>query len=139
MPEGAYYFAMVRRQRIVASFLAVFAIVFAQLAVAAHWCDSARASVPAEPVEVIAHGPNCHEAATPQVDTNGNLCQAHCQYGATSVDSGSPVPPAVDAAGPVLFLLVPASEPASILRRAERFAPAAAPPPPTILFGVLRI
>jgi hypothetical protein len=130
---------MVRRQRIVASFLAVFAIAFAQLAVAAHWCDAARTPRTAELAEVIAHGPICHEAATPQPDANGNLCQAHCQYGATSVDNGSPVPPAVDAAGPVLFLLVPASEPASSLRRAERFAPAAAPPPPAILFGVLRI
>jgi hypothetical protein len=130
---------MVRRQRLVASFLAAFAIVFAQLAVAAHWCDTVRAPAPAGPAEVIAHSPNCHEAATPPADTNGNLCQAHCQYGATSVDNSSPVPPAVDAVGPVLFLLVPASEPASSLRRAERFAPAAAPPPPAILFGVLRI
>ena len=132
---------MVRRQRTVASFLAAFAIFFAQIAVAAHWCDTARAPAPAaaEPTEVIAHNPGCHEASTPQADTNGNLCQAHCQYGSVSVDNGSPIPPAVDAAGPVLFLLVPASEPASSLRRAERFAPAAAPPPPAILFGVLRI
>jgi hypothetical protein len=130
---------MVRRQRIVASFLAVFAIVFAQMAVAAHWCDTARAPVPAEPVEVIAHNAGCHEASMPEVDTNGNLCQAHCQYGSVSVDNGSPIPPAVDAVGPVLFLLGPASQPDSSLRRAERFAPAAAPPPPAILFGVLRI
>jgi hypothetical protein len=130
---------MVRRQRLVASLLAVFAIVFAQLAVAAHWCETARAPAPAEPIEVIAHNTGCHEVSTPQADTNGNLCQAHCQYGSVSVDNGSPVPPAVDVAGPVIFLLVPASEPASSLRRAERFASAAAPPPPAILFGVLRI
>jgi hypothetical protein len=129
---------MVRRQRFVASFLAAFAIVFAQLAVAAHWCDTARAPAPAAPVEVIAHNTGCHEAPMPEADGNGNLCQAHCQYGSVSVDNGSPVPPAVDAVGPVIFLLVPASQPASSLRRAERIAPAAAPPP-AILFGVLRI
>jgi hypothetical protein len=129
---------MVRRQRLVASFLAAFAIVFAQLAVAAHWCEAARAPAPVEPSEVIAHNPGCHEASTPGTDTNGNLCQAHCQYGSVSVDNGSPVPPAVDAVGPVIFLLVPASPPASSLRRAERIVPAAAPPP-AILFGVLRI
>lgn len=129
---------MVRRQRFVASLLAAFAIVFAQLAVAAHWCDTARAPASVEPTEVIAHSPGCHEAPTPEADTNGNLCQAHCQYGSVSVDSGSPIPPAVDAAGPVIFLLVPASLPASSLRRAERIAPVAAPPP-AILFGVLRI
>lgn len=130
---------MVRRQRILASVFAALAIVFAQLAVAAHWCDRAPSAAPAEVTEVMAHHASCHEAAVPDTDTNGNLCQAHCQYGSVSVDTGSAVPPAVDFAGPVLFLLVPASEPASVLRRAERFAPAAAPPPPAILFGVLRI
>lgn len=130
---------MVRRQRIVASFLAAFAIVFAQLAVAAHWCEAARAPAPAEPVQVIAHHAGCHEMATPPADANGNLCQAHCQYGSASVDNTSAVPPAVDVAGPMLFVLVPAPAPAASLRRAERFAPAAAPPPPAILFGVLRI
>jgi len=130
---------MVRRQRFFASVLAALAIVFAQLAVAAHWCDTVRASTPAEATEVIAHHTDCHEVAVPDTDTNDNLCQAHCLYGSASVDTGSPVPPAVDFAGPVLFLLVPASEPASSLRRAERFAPVAAPPPPAILFGVLRI
>jgi hypothetical protein len=129
---------MVRRQRLVASFLAAFAILFAQLAVAAHWCDTARAPGPAEPVEVIAHNTGCHEAPMPGLDTNGNLCQAHCLYGSVSVDNGSPIPPAVDAVGPVLFLLVPASQPDSSLRPAERIPPAAAPPP-AILFGVLRI
>jgi hypothetical protein len=130
---------MVRRQRIVASFFAAFAIVFAQLAVAAHWCDSARVPAQVQPAEVMAHHASCHEAGTPAPDMNGNLCQAHCQYGATSVDNGSAVPLAVDALGPVLFLVVPVSEPATSLRRAVRYAPAAAPPPPAILFGVLRI
>lgn len=130
---------MIRRHRLFASFFAAFAIVFAQLAVAAHWCDPARFAEPVEATEVMAHSPSCHETAAPATDSNGNLCQAHCQYGAMSVDNASPVPPAVDSAGPVLFLVVPVSEPASLLRRAERFAPAAAPPPPAILFGVLRI
>ena len=130
---------MVRRQRLFASIFAALAIVFAQLAVAAHWCDRVQPAAPAQETEVIAHQTGCHEAAVPDTDTNGNLCQAHCLYGSASVDTGSAVAPAVDVAGPVLFLLVPASEPASVLRRAERFAPAAAPPPPAILFGVLRI
>ncbi len=130
---------MARRPRIAASFLATFAIVFAQLAVAAHWCNEARVPAPVEPVQVIAHQASCHESATPAADDNGNLCQAHCQYGSASVDNTSTVPPAIDVTGPMLFVLVPAPVPAASLRRAERFAPAAAPPPPAILFGVLRI
>lgn len=130
---------MVRRQRLFASLLAVFAIVFAQLAVAAHWCETARDPAPAGPTEVIAHQGSCHEGPAIPADDNGNLCQAHCQYGSVSVDNASPVPPVVAIAGPVLFVLAPASVPASGLLRAGRIAPAAAPPPPAILFGVLRI
>ena len=132
---------MVRRHRLVASLLTVLAILFAQAAVAAHWCE-AMASPAGEPVQVMAHHDCCPEGAVPSGEpgsTGGNLCQAHCQYGAMSVDNVSPVPPAIDAAGPVVMQLVPASDAGTGLARAERFAPAAAPPPPAILFGVLRI
>jgi hypothetical protein len=134
-----YFRPMIRRQRLVASFLAAFAIVFAQLAVAAHWCEMTSPAANAKLTQVMAHHDCCPDSSAPAGDPAGNVCQAHCQYGTTSVDNGSVVPPAVDAVGPALFLPVAVSEPDSSLRRAGRFAPAAAPRPPALLFGVLRI
>ena len=67
-----------------------------------------------------------------------NICAGHCQYGNASVDN-TPSPPAVDVAGPVLRVELREAVRAADVRHAWRFAPAAAPPPPAILFGVLRI
>lgn len=68
----------------------------------------------------------------------GNVCFEHCQYGDASVDNSPSAPAAVESAGPVLRIAQEAHAFAN-LRRAWRLAPAAAPPPPAILFGVLRI
>lgn len=127
---------MTRRPRPLAALLAVFALVFAQLAVSAHACEPRESKAPGE---VTAHHEACHEMAPEdQAPATDNVCFEHCQYGDASVDNSPPAPAAVDSAGPVLRLaqVAPAS---AGLRPAWRLAPAAAPPPPAILFGVLRI
>ncbi|MDH5265040.1 MAG: hypothetical protein OEX21_09850, partial [Betaproteobacteria bacterium] len=68
-----------------------------------------------------------------------NVCDGHCQYGDASVDNSPSTPDAVDLAGPALRI-EPGEAISSVdARPAWRYAPAAAPPPPAILFGVLRI
>ena len=127
---------MTRRPRVLAALLAAFALVFAQLAVSAHACELRESPARGE---VTAHNEGCHEMApAEEAPATDNVCFEHCQYGDASVDNSPPAPPAVDSAGPVLRLaqVAPAS---AGLRPAWRLAPAAAPPPPAILFGVLRI
>ena len=127
---------MVRRHRLFASLFAAAALLFTQLAVAVHWCDTMARP---EPVQVMAHHEGCPGMAA-AVETNVNLCHAHCQYGNASVDT-SPAPAAdLAPAGPALFI-APVALPAieSDAPPSWRLAPAAAPPPPSILFGVLRI
>jgi hypothetical protein len=127
---------MTRRPRPLAALLAVFALLFAQLAVSAHACEPRESPVRGE---VTADQEACHEMApADQAPATDNVCFEHCQYGDASVDNSPPAPAAVDSSGPVLRLaqVVPA---AASLRPAWRLAPAAAPPPPAILFGVLRI
>jgi hypothetical protein len=127
---------MVRRSRSFAAFLAAFALVFAQLAVSAHACELRESPAPSE---VTTHHEGCHEMApADEVPATDNVCFEHCQYGDASVDNSPPVPAAVDSAGPALRIVQVARASAD-LRPAWRLAPAAAPPPPAILFGVLRI
>ncbi len=128
---------MTRRPRPLASLLAVFALVFAQLAVSAHACEPRESPARGE---VIAHHEACHEMAPEDREpASGNVCFEHCQYGQASFDNTPTAPAAIDMAGPSLRidLLAPASSADS--RPDWRFAPATAPPPPAILFGVLRI
>jgi hypothetical protein len=129
---------MTRRRRSLAASIAAFALAFAQLAVSAHAC--ALHEAPAEP-EVMAHHEACHEmAASEEAPVNGNVCQEHCQYGSASVDNSPPDAAAADPVGPVLRLEHPGVAVTSAdVRPSWRLAPAAAPPPPAILFGVLRI
>lgn len=127
---------MTRRPRALAALLAVFALVFAQLAVSAHACEQRESPAPGE---VTTHQEGCHEMApADQAPATDNICFEHCQYGDASVDNSPPAPAAVDSAGPVLRIVQVAHASAD-LRPAWRLAPAAAPPPPAILFGVLRI
>lgn len=127
---------MTRRPRSLAALLAAFALVFAQLAVSAHACEARESTAPGE---VTAHQEGCHEMApADQAPASGNVCFEHCQYGDASVDNSQPAPAAVDSAGPVLRIARVAHASADH-RPAWRLAPAAAPPPPAILFGVLRI
>lgn len=128
---------MTRRRRTVAASFAAFALVFAQLAVSAHACVLHEAPAGAE---VMAHHESCHEMAAREVaPANDNVCVEHCLYGSASVDNVQPDLVAADLSGPVLR--VELGEPFSPAdgRSSWRLAPTAAPPPPAILFGVLRI
>jgi hypothetical protein len=128
---------MSRRHRSVAASLAAFALVYAQFAVSAHACVSHEQQVR---TEVMAHHEGCAGATeTDHTPVNGTVCDSHCQYGNASVDSTQPVPAAVDSAGPALRVERGEAVPSADARPAWRYAPAAAPPPPAILFGVLRI
>jgi len=128
---------MTRTRRPFAALLAVVAIVFAQMSASAHACTAI--GDPAQD-EVAAHHVQCGGMGeADEAPANVNICAEHCNYGHASVDNTPPAPVAIDTAGPSLRvdLLAPASSADS--RPAWRFAPAAAPPPPAILFGVLRI
>jgi hypothetical protein len=129
---------MTRRRRTVASFLAAFALAFAQLVVAAHACILHEQAAPAE---VMAHHDGCPGAViVPDESPAGsNVCSEHCHGAVASLDNAPPAPLAADALGPVLRVQ-PSPAPESVAGRpAWRLAPAAAPPPAAILFGVLRI
>ena len=77
-------------------------------------------------------------APADEAPATDNVCFEHCQYGDASVDNSPPAPAAVDSAGPV-FRIVQVAHASADVRPTWRLAPAAAPPPPAILFGVLRI
>ena len=66
---------MRRNSRSLAAWVALVALLFAQLAVAAYACP--RLSAP----EAVASMPDCDEPM------NANLCASHCDYGSTSLDS----------------------------------------------------
>jgi hypothetical protein len=130
---------MNRRRRSLAASIAAFALAFAQLAVSAHACALHEAPGPSE---VKAHSEACHEMAAPEDEApaNGNVCQEHCRYGSASVDTSPPDAALADPVGPVLRVeLSDAAVAPADVRPSWRLAPAAAPPPPAILFGVLRI
>jgi hypothetical protein len=129
---------MTRRRRTIAASLAAFALAFAQFAVSAHACGLHER---AAQTDVMAHHEGCAGATAPDESAvPGNVCAEHCQYGSTSFDNTQAVSAAVDPAGPVLRVDSPAAAAAQAdARPAWRFAPAATPPPPAILFGVLRI
>ena len=128
---------MTRSRRIFAAVFAVLAIVFAQLAVAAHACEfpgQAKA-------EVVAPG---HECCQEEAGDDGNtvptgVCVQHCQYGEASFDGAQPPAAIVDASGPVLRVDSPDPLDAASGAAGAAVAPPAAAPPATILFGVLRI
>ena len=128
---------MTRFSRNFASVLAILALVFAQLAASAHACALHQERVPAE---VTAHHAQCGESgAQEQAPSDSNVCSAHCQYGHASHDAGAPDLPPAALAGAFLRVepVAPKRPPAS--RAGSRLVPQAAAPPPSILFGVLRI
>lgn len=127
---------MYRRHRSFAALLAGFALAFAQLAVSAHACMLHEQGAPAK---VIAHHEGCAGALEEsEVPVNGNVCAEHCQYGKASFDN-APQTAAADVLGPELRIEIADSTATIESRPAWRYVPAAAPPPPAILFGVLRI
>lgn len=128
---------MIRSRRPFAALLAIVALVFAQMAVSAHACG--LGGDPAGEV-VAAHHVQCGGMGdVDEAPANGNVCAEHCNYGHASVDSSPPLPAAIGVAGPSLRIDLLAAASSADTRPAWRSAPAAAPPPPAILFGVLRI
>lgn len=125
------------RSRPLAAVIAAFALVFAQMAVSAHACTVHEEAAQAE---VMAHHVQCGESDDADgAPENGNVCAGHCQYGDASFGHSPGAPAAIDSAGPSLRIDLPAPASSADSRPAWRLAPAATPPPPAILFGVLRI
>lgn len=128
---------MARRRRIASSFLAAFALVFAQFAVSAHVCT--LEGQPSRAKAAANHICCAEDLGSKPSPGDGNVCVSHCQYGQATHDSAQPVPASLDSTGPALRITLPAEAIIADVRPAWRFAPVAAPPPPAILFGVLRI
>jgi hypothetical protein len=115
---------MRRRSRLLAAWIALVALVFAQLAVAAYACP--RMNAP----EAVASMPDCDQPM------NANLCESHCDYGSVSLDSpkAKVAPPALLAAPVRIVTPVPA------LSAPHPSVPArVATGPPATRFTVLRI
>ena len=124
------------RYRSLTALLTVFALAFAQMAVATHSCSGNERTLTSEAPAQLAP---CHGTSPEEAPGNGALCAQHCQYGKATFDNTSQVPAAVDSVGPELRIRLSAAAASADSRPAWRFVPAAAPPPPAILFGVLRI
>jgi len=116
---------MRRRFRPVAAWIALLALVFAQLATAAYACPQL-----AEPA-AVANAPDCHDPSPAP-----NLCERHCDYGKASFEKPKPV--ASPAIAPIFVRAIAiVAMPAGNLR-ADPHARIATGPPPT-RFTVLRI
>lgn len=128
---------MNRRHRPVAALIAVFALVFAQLAIAAHACAFDGQSIV---TKAMASHVCCQEGdSAGGTTTADNLCVAHCHHGHASLDSGQPVTALTGYAGSALRVDSPDPASAADGLPAWLLAAPAAPPPVAILFGVLRI
>ena len=132
-----------KRSRAVLSWLALIAMLFAQLALAAYAC--------AEPGKVVAPCPAgskaaaameaglpCHDpGAATAIDDASQLCWKHCYGFDQSADRGDLAAP-----GPALTALYPlpavAHSPERVQPRADPHLPRATSPPPAISFCCLR-
>ena len=120
---------MTRRARFLASLVALFAIAFAQLAIAAHACERMTAQRLAA-ATTEDHGCCPDSGRTPQ-------CAEHCNFGFASVDSAKPA--SIHAVtGPFLGVVAQPPILAATLRLASLVPPASGPPPP-LRFFALRI
>jgi hypothetical protein len=121
---------MSRLVRSIVAGAAIAALAFSQLAISAYACpmDMARSA----PSAGDSHADDC------EMPGNPNLCERHCDYGASSVQS-SPSP----AIAPQLVPLpwrVAAFVPLSFSVPAREWIhPIRIEPPPLVRFGVLRI
>jgi hypothetical protein len=127
---------MTRRSRTFAALFTFLALVFAQVAASAHLCALHQAG---DAVQVIAHNDHCGGQQQQQPPDGGNVCAEHCQYGKALADHSVPDMPVASLDGPYLRVEPVSSAISASGTPARRVAPAAAPPPPAILFGVLRI
>ncbi len=117
---------MSRRSRFLASLVALLALLFAQLAVAAYDCPQLKEQRKAE------------RTCDHDITATPNLCIEHCAYGEASLGSAKPAPSAPDLPG-IPVTASPEALPA-FARVALRVPASATPPPPLIArFTVLRI
>ena len=121
---------MTRLIRRVAACFAIVTLAFAQLVVSAYACPIAMAQ--GETFASESSADPCEMGGSP------NLCERHCDYGASSVQS-SPAPAIAPELVPVPWRVAPFvplsfSEPSG-----EWLPPARSEPPPLVRFGVLRI
>ena len=121
---------MTRLVRRITALLAIAALAFTQLAVSAYACPK---DMPA----------GAHHAAVVSADdcdmpATANLCERHCDYSASSVQS-SPAPVLAPELVALPWRLEPfVALPFSTTAR-ERLLPPRIEPPPLVRFGVLRI
>lgn len=113
---------MTRTLRRLAAVLALAALAFAQLAVAAYACPKgidgpSRVQAPAE----------ADAGSGPDI-SNPNLCERHCDYGSSSVASQAASIPAPDLAPLPWGAAVVAAESATVSTPSPRFARSTAPP-----------
>ena len=121
---------MSRRTRSAAAFVAIVAMLFAQLAVSAFACPlDLRAPAAAVPMD----GGHCDKVFTP------NLCDRHCDYGAANVSHASPDLAPDVLALPLPWRALPAPAPASFGCDVAEVPSRSHSPPPLTLLGFLRI
>lgn len=123
---------MTRLTRRIAGLAAIAAMLFSQLAVSAYACPRELGASQAS-VAIAGTMDGCDEAVT------ANLCDRHCDYGASatghvSID-GSPGP----AFACVVRAVEPPAAPGSTGRAVEHRFLLGHSPPPLTLFGALRI
>jgi hypothetical protein len=121
---------MNRRTRIIAALVAIATIAFSQLALSAFICsnDVARTAVNDE----MPPG-HCDQGA------NANLCDRHCDYGASNVGHASLDAPADVLALPLPWRAQALATPAPSARTPYDLSARSHTPPPLALFGALRI
>jgi len=121
--------------------LLIGALLFAQLAIAAHACPGMSEPAPAPAVAADAAMPPCHEMDEAQP----NLCLEHCRSGQQAATDLAQPATALAPVALALFYPLPAPAPADVAST-ERGAPptfderrAGAPPPHSILHCCWRI
>ena len=120
---------MNRLARRIAAFVALAALAFGQVAVSAHACAGE-----------MSRGHAMEGMPCEQMMPGGNLCERHCDYGATASDSQG-APTAVNAPAPTLLpygIEAPASN-ALFTKATARPFERSVERPPLIRFSVLRI
>ena len=76
-----------RRTRLITVFLALFSLLFMQLAVASYACPGAQSSRVAEVAAMAEAGMPCAETMSLRMDDEQpHLCQAHCQASQQTAD-----------------------------------------------------
>ncbi len=121
---------MTRLVRTIAATLATVALAFAQLAVSAYACPSRHHDEAAQSHDAASD--HCAKVATT------NLCERHCDYGDSSLQS---VPPAtiVPDLAPHPWKIEPVASPVVPMAARQWLMPTRLEPPPLQRFCVLRI